>query len=75
MTNMERDFIGYANELGYFPDAKQAREIWDEWSRYMAQRKIHGRVSDELYNDSMKSSIEKVMNRPAVAKPKKARDK
>lgn len=38
MTLTEKRIIAEANEMGYFPDAKQAERIWAEMNREMDRR-------------------------------------
>jgi hypothetical protein len=65
MTQMELRIVAYANKMGYFPDAKQASVIWEHWCVYMSElpEKVAKQTgnSDEVYDASMRSSIEKVM--------------
>jgi hypothetical protein len=65
---MHSTIIAHANELGHFPTLEQADAIWKQWNLFMAQYQVEdaqscGLVGKELYDRSMRESIEKVMGK------------
>jgi hypothetical protein len=67
--------IAIANELGYFPIAKQAKDI-DLRAAYLYGvhydgRPPRGRVAEEVYNRTLRQAIDDVMTEAATRRSRK----